>query len=50
MKYVPEGCVAVYKDSMETGLRFPLHPFVVEVLNAYNITVSEVYPNGEGAL
>ncbi|CAO2821441.1 unnamed protein product [Amaranthus hypochondriacus] len=47
---VPEGCIAIYKDAMETGLRFPLHPFAVEVLNAYNITVSELYPNGWGCM
>lgn len=50
VKDVPEGCIAVYKDSMKTGLRFPLHPFAVEVLNAYNIIVSELYPNGWGCI
>jgi putative gypsy type transposon len=47
---VPEGCIAIYKDAMDTGLRFPLHPFAVELLNAYNITVSELYPNGWGCI
>ena len=30
------------------GLRFPLHPVSIELLNAYNVTVSELYPNAWG--
>ena len=50
IKSVPEGCIGVYKDTMETGLRFPLHPFVIEVLNSYNIAVSKLYPNDWGCI
>ena len=42
IKHVPEGCIGVYMDAMETGLRFPLHPLAIEVLNSYNIPVSEL--------
>lgn len=34
VKDAPEGWIAIYKDALETGLRFPLHLFAVEVLNA----------------
>lgn len=48
IKDVPDGCIDIYKDAMETGLRFPLRPFPDEVLNAYNIALSESYPNAWG--
>lgn len=50
IKDAPEGCIGIYKDTMETSLRFPLYPFAVEVLNAYDIAVSELYPNGWGCI
>ena len=50
IKHVLEGCIGVYKDAMETGLRFRLHLFAVEVLNSYNIAVSELYHNGWGCI
>lgn len=46
VKYALEGCIGIHKDAMETGLRFPLHAFAMELLNSYNIAVSELYPNG----
>ena len=50
VKHVPEGCIGIYKDVMETDLRFPVHPFAIEVLKSYNIAVSELYPNGWGCI
>ena len=46
IKHVPNGCIGVYKDTMETGLRFLFYPFAIEVLTSFNIAVSELYPNG----
>ena len=31
----PVGCVSVYYQSMQMGLRFPLHSFIKDLLNAY---------------
>ena len=45
-KHVLEVCIGVYKDAMETNLRFPFHPFAIVVLDSYNIAVFELYPNG----
>ena len=50
IKHVADGCIGVYKDAMETGLMFPLHPFAIEILKSYNIAVSELYPNGWGCI
>lgn len=44
----PPGCTAVYYKSMEMGLRFPLTPFVKELLNAHNLTISQISPNSWG--
>ena len=47
----PKGASAFTKTPcMETGLRFPFHPFAIKVLNSYNIVVSELYPNGWGCI
>ena len=39
IKHVLDGCIGVYKNTMEAGFRFPFHPFAIEVLNSYNIEV-----------
>ncbi|XP_057248943.1 uncharacterized protein LOC125495191 [Beta vulgaris subsp. vulgaris] len=35
---------------MEMGLRFPLTPFVKDLLNAYNLTISQIFPNSWGGI
>ena len=39
-EYVQDGYISLYKDQMESGLRYPFHPFTTEVLNLYYIIVS----------
>ncbi|XP_056691734.1 uncharacterized protein [Spinacia oleracea] len=39
------GCTAVYKSGLQLGLRFPLHPFIVELLSAYNLSICQLMPN-----
>ncbi|KNA25321.1 hypothetical protein SOVF_007610 [Spinacia oleracea] len=39
------GCTAVYVASLEMGLRFPLHPFILELLNCYGLAICNVSPN-----
>lgn len=42
----PEDCVAVNLDTMEAGLRFPLHPVITRLLIEWNITITQLMPNG----
>lgn len=35
----------VYASTLKLGLRFPPHPFVVEMLDGYNIGVNQMMPN-----
>lgn len=46
----PSGCTAVYYKSIEMGFCFPLTPFVKEFLNAYNLTISQIFPNSWGGI
>ena len=41
----PPGCVAVYKQDLDNGLRFPLHPFIEELLIEYNLSITQLVPN-----
>ena len=46
----PPGCTTVYYKSMEMGLRFPLTPFVKDLLNTYNLIISQISPNSWGGI
>ncbi|XP_077227709.1 uncharacterized protein LOC143860780 isoform X2 [Tasmannia lanceolata] len=37
--------VCIYEDSLKAGFRFPIHPFVMEVLRFYGLAPSQVAPN-----
>ncbi|KAL2480315.1 Bromodomain adjacent to zinc finger domain 1A [Abeliophyllum distichum] len=37
--------VAIYKDSMDGGLKFPIHPFFVAIFHEFHLTPSQVAPN-----
>lgn len=39
-----EGEFVVYVSTLKMGLRFP-HPFVLEMLDGYNICVNQMTPN-----
>ena len=39
------GCVAVYEGFLKAGLRFPLHSFIRNVLNFYQLVPSQLVPN-----
>lgn len=39
------GSVSVYHHSMQMGLRFPLHPFIKDLLNGYQLTLTNMLPN-----
>ncbi|OMO62056.1 Transposase (putative), gypsy type [Corchorus capsularis] len=34
----------VYRDSLVAGLRFPLHPFILELLNHYRLALHQLVP------
>ncbi|KAL2532531.1 Bromodomain adjacent to zinc finger domain 1A [Abeliophyllum distichum] len=37
--------VAIYKDSMDGGLRFPIHPFFITIFHEFHLTPSQIAPN-----
>ena len=37
--------MVIYEDFLKIGLRFPLHPFVMNFLKMYGVTMSELTPN-----
>ena len=44
------GMVCFFEVSFDNGLRFPLHPFIKEVLQHFHICPSQLAPNGWGIL
>ncbi|KAL2461913.1 Uncharacterized protein Adt_45333 [Abeliophyllum distichum] len=47
-EYLPigrPGEVAIYQDSLKAGLRFPLHPFLVEFFCTLNLSSGQLVPN-----
>ena len=42
--------VCFFEVAFDNGLRFPLHPFIKEVLQHFNICPSQLAPNGWGIL
>uniref|UniRef100_A0A803M7B3 Transposase (putative) gypsy type domain-containing protein n=1 Tax=Chenopodium quinoa TaxID=63459 RepID=A0A803M7B3_CHEQI len=40
----PDGHVAIYLKHFDFGLRFPLHPFVVKILKAWNVCLVQLTP------
>ena len=44
------GCIALYKAYIELGLRFLFHPFIVEVLYSYGLTLCQLMPNRVGSM
>ncbi|XBI07732.1 hypothetical protein VPH35_135587 [Triticum aestivum] len=41
----PHGAVCVYAHALEAGMRLPLHPFFVDVLNHFNLAPTQLAPN-----
>ncbi|KAL2466251.1 Bromodomain adjacent to zinc finger domain 1A [Abeliophyllum distichum] len=37
--------ITIYKDSMDGGLRFPIHPFFITIFHEFHLTPSQVAPN-----
>jgi hypothetical protein len=46
----PQGVVVVFEAFFEAGLRFPCHPFVVEVLKHFNVQLHQLTSNAIVAL
>ncbi|KAL2526743.1 Uncharacterized protein Adt_11797 [Abeliophyllum distichum] len=47
-EYLPTGRpgeVVIYQDSLKAGLRFPLHPFLVEFFCTLNLSPGQLVPN-----
>ncbi|CAH9119486.1 unnamed protein product [Cuscuta europaea] len=45
LRYAPEGCFAAHTLSVEMGLRFPLHPFLLEYLRFVGLAPCQLTPN-----
>lgn len=43
---LPTRYTAVHLDSLEVGLRFPLHSAISQQLIEWNITIGQIHPNG----
>ena len=43
--YPPQGYQTVYQDALEAGLRIPLHPFLIALLNFYQVGLGQIVPN-----
>ena len=43
--YPPEGYQSVYQDALEAGLRIPLHPILIALLNFYQVGLDQIVPN-----
>ena len=41
----PIGCLGVYEEDLKADLIFPLHPFVVKLLNIYLLSPSQIALN-----
>ena len=44
------GMVCFFEVAFDNGLRFPLHPFIKEVLQHFNVCPSQLMPNCWGIL
>lgn len=45
VKTPPPNCIAMYKHTLTSGLRFPLHPLIVEIFHDYKIDLPQLTPN-----
>ncbi|CAH9053192.1 unnamed protein product [Cuscuta europaea] len=45
LSQAPEGCFAVHVLSVSLGLRFPLHPFLLEYLRYVGLAPCQLTPN-----
>lgn len=43
--YPPPGRVRVYEEAFEVGLKFPILPFIFELLKSYEIPLYVLTPN-----
>ncbi|XBH59355.1 hypothetical protein VPH35_080638 [Triticum aestivum] len=46
----PPGSVCVYLDSLDAGMRLPLHPFFAAVLSHFGLAPGQLSPNGWRAM
>lgn len=46
----PPGCTIIYDKDLEMGIWFPLTPFVKEILNSYNLALSQISPSSQGGI
>ena len=43
--YPSQGYQTVYQAALEAGLRIPLHPFLIALLNYYQVGLGQIMPN-----
>jgi len=40
----PSKCIAIYRAAFSYGVRFPLHPVIMEILNKYELAPAQIVP------
>ena len=43
--YPPQGYQTMYQAALEAGLRIPLRPFLIALLNFYQVGLGQIVPN-----
>ena len=41
----PKGYQCIYQDALKAGLRLPPHPFIMDVMNFYQLGIGQLVPN-----
>ena len=41
----PSGFLGMYEEALKVGLQFPLHPYIVKLLNVYLLSPIQIMPN-----
>ena len=40
----PSKCITIYRVAFSYGVRFPLHPVIIEILNKYELAPAQIVP------
>ncbi|KAJ8426959.1 hypothetical protein Cgig2_027683 [Carnegiea gigantea] len=40
----PAKCIVIYRVALTYGLRFPLHPVIMDILNKYELALAQIVP------
>ena len=46
VKRPEEGWVAIFESQLKSGLRFPLFKLLIDIINFYEVSISQIFPLG----